>query len=147
MYKYRRSKGSLWVTHAPWHPRLLLKCPTWPCAFFGKGGGTGTAGSGGSGWLISTTNHSEGVSNCDGSLTAGAQKTQDSTSTIPARLGQHLSHADRASTVWKLELKLDGYWTFWLNVKITSETLQIGHWLNVSCWFLIEKMQYKKTIC
>lgn len=53
--------------------------------------------------------HSEGVSNCDGSLTAGAQKTQDSTSTIPARLGQHLSHEDRASTVWKLELKLDGY--------------------------------------
>lgn len=26
---------------------LLLKGLTWPCALFGKGGGTGTAGSGG----------------------------------------------------------------------------------------------------
>lgn len=148
MYKYRRSKGSLWATHAPWHPRLLLKCPTWPCAFFGNGGvalGRQAVGAAAD-WSAPPTTQKE----CPTAMAPWQQvprrpksrlapSLHDWASTCPTQIGQVRCGS------WSS--KLDRYWTFWLNVKITCETLQIGHWLNVSCWFLIEKMQYKKTIC
>lgn len=60
-----------------------------------------------------------------------APSLHDWASTCPTQIGQVQCGS------WTS--KLDRYWTFWLKVKITCETLQIGHWLNVSCWFLIEK--------